>query len=190
MNYILHKNTTILVLAPIIVVANITFGLVFLIKKDFKKIFVLAFFFVLLYIWHIYLIYKFGLGGDFDEFGNFTSPFYGVFKKCSDLIFLGNNKNEYLYFILLNISIVLLIKKFKYIYFKHIYLFVSSLVYISLFALSSSAIYDCHFSYNRVFIPVFIILLLSFKDNITIFDKGFWFFPTFSSIRIFYWVMK
>ena len=172
------------------IIFPVSYGLDFLIKKDFKKIFVLAFFFIPFYIWHIYLIYKFGLGGDFDEFRNFTSPFYGVFKKWSDLIFLENNKHEYLYFILLNISIILLITKLKYIYLNHIYLFGSSLVYITLFALSSSAIYDYHFSYNRVFIPVFIILLLSFKDNISIFDKVFWFFSTLSSIRIIYWVMK
>ena len=113
-----------------------------------------------------------------------------MIKGNNYVYFFENNKHEYLYFILLNISIILLITKLKYIYLNHIYLFGSSLVYISLFALSSSAIYDYHFSYNQVFIPVFIILLLSFKNNIRIFDKVFLFFSTLSSIRIIYWVMK
>ena len=167
-----------------------SYGLKYLFEKDYKKISSMFICFIPFYFWHFYLIYRFGLEGNYGETGNFTYPFYGVLEKWSILINQENNKHEYLFFLLLNIAMISLLIKIKQIWTYHPLLFGAALCYCLLFSLSSAAIYDYHLSYNRVFIPVFIILLLSLKNLFPYWDKFFWIFSLLSSIRVIYWVVK
>ena len=167
-----------------------SYTLSLLIKKEFKKILLMLISFVPFYLWHIFLLVTFGLTGNFDETSNFSFPLHGIFEKWNNLIFQENNKHEYIFFILLNLAIILLIKNLFNIWNNTNYLFGASICYILLFSISSNAIYDYHLSYNRVFIPVFMILLLNIKNFNSYFERIFWVYSFLCSIRIIYWVIK
>ena len=140
-------------------------------------------------VWHTYLIHRFGLGGDFDEAGNFVYPFYGIYEKFQILLTEENNKHEYIFFIILCLSVIFLLTKIKEIIKDHPYLILGTLSYLLLFSLSSRAIYDYHLSYNRVFIPIFLILLLVQKQKMKKIDLCFWTISSLSAIRVVYWIV-
>ena len=166
-----------------------SYAVVFLVNRNWKILLEMPLFFSPFILWQSYLIHRFGLGGDFEEGHNFKYPFIGIYEKFEILLTEENNKHEYIFFIILCISIIFLLTKIKVIFKDHPYLILGTLSYLLLFSISSRAIYDYHLSYNRVYIPVFLFLVLVQKQKMTKIDCCFWTISSLSAIRVVYWIV-
>lgn len=139
--------------------------------------------------WHLYLSIAFPVNGTFSELGNFGYPFQGHIAKLWQLfVYEGHvNKNEYIFYTSLILAGLYLLFRLPSLWQNQKALFIAASGYLFILMQSSMAILDYHLGYSRVFLAIFVILLLSQSHPMNRIAKGFWIFTSLVALRYLYW---
>ena len=160
-----------------------------IISKNKKAAAFFLIFIIPFVLFRLFLIQHFGNSSS--ELLNFGIPLAGHKAVISSWFSGGHiNKNEYFYFPLLCVSTLFLLYKSKENWNKQKAIFFSSLGYLFLFFMSSTAILDYHISYNRVYFMIYLLLILSIGKPLSKVDKVFWGITGLSALRFVYWYSR
>lgn len=141
--------------------------------------------------WQLYLTARFKGAGGLSELGNFGLPLGGHYSKIFEQLLSGDvNKNEYVFYLVLAFAGLYLISKLPSLWREQKFLFFSAAGYLFLMIQSSMHILSYHLSYNRVYLSMYTVLLLSERSKMSRSGKIFWILAGLASARFIYWYSR